>query len=813
MATIKDRYVLELDTKGATAALGSLSTAVKGFIGILAVDKVLDFGRAIVQSTAQFQNYENSLRLITNSQQELESTFSTLRDAARSTRSEFGATIDLFTKLTLATESMGKSQDEILEVTQKFQQALAVSGADANTAAGAIRQFGQAMASGTVRGDEFVSITEALGPALNIMARESGLTVGELRRMSQEGELTADTFFNMIRNSESLSAAFNQMRPTINQLETALNDAFDEALVELGEVTGLTNAYEKGISDLTRTLRNYAGTNNLAKMSTEELYNAVENGTLNASEAQEELISRYRELDNTIRVFGQNLDLDFGIGDLIGINEEAQDEIVNTINRLSQLKNAQAETAAQVEQEIQQQQEAAEARRAALAPFRDSIELAEQYARSGYGGALERNRLEIERVKKALEDLTTAEVQEYYTLDERVRLTNVLTTQLGYLEEQQQKIQDQLLGEDIQLYSEFYTAIKDAAADATLEQQFLEQALVQLKEELDAGTISQDIYARALENVNNQLGITDENAREAERALDRFNDSVESALSNTDARIRQMNEAAELSNLEGLQRELRSIELEELRIADAAKARIRAQSESIDASLIEQELARIDAATQEAIASRQAAARTIEANEQRISQIQEQRKQREEAEQERIERAQETFSKGWSRAYEEYADNATNAAKAAERIFEKTTRGMEDAIVNFAKTGKFEFKDLVSTILEELLRSQIQRLIAQTFGAFGAGGGAAGANSLFGGFFANGGTLPAGKFGVVGERGPELITGPANITPLDNFGSATQVVYNINAVDAPSFKSLIARDPGFIHAVAQQGSRKIPVRR
>ena len=86
-----------------------------------------------------------------------------------------------------------------------------------------------------------------------------------------------------------------------------------------------------------------------------------------------------------------------------------------------------------------------------------------------------------------------------------------------------------------------------------------------------------------------------------------------------------------------------------------------------------------------------------------------------------------------------------------------------------------------------------------------------GIGDFFGGFFANGGSLPAGKFGIVGERGPELITGPANITPMNGLGGT--VNYNINAVDAQSFKSLVARDPEFIHAVATYGGRNIPGRR
>ena len=73
----------------------------------------------------------------------------------------------------------------------------------------------------------------------------------------------------------------------------------------------------------------------------------------------------------------------------------------------------------------------------------------------------------------------------------------------------------------------------------------------------------------------------------------------------------------------------------------------------------------------------------------------------------------------------------------------------------------------------------------------------------FAGFFANGGFIPKGQFGVVGEAGPELVSGPAQVTPMS--GMAQSVTYNINAVDAASFRSLLARDPSFVHAVVQRG--------
>jgi hypothetical protein len=210
------------------------------------------------------------------------------------------------------------------------------------------------------------------------------------------------------------------------------------------------------------------------------------------------------------------------------------------------------------------------------------------------------------------------------------------------------------------------------------------------------------------------------------------------------------------------------------------------------------------------------------------------------------------FSTGFKKAFQEYADNATNAARTAERIFAKATQGMEDAIVGFAKTGKFEFKNFVNMMLEELLRAQIQQTFAKILGGmtgamggrggggggggggllgglgslfgglFGGGGGSpqgggaprqqsggglfGGISKLFSGFFANGGSIPQGRFGIVGERGPEFVGGPATVTPM----TGTQVTYNINAVDAASFKALVARDPGFIYAVTMQGAKSMP---
>lgn len=185
------------------------------------------------------------------------------------------------------------------------------------------------------------------------------------------------------------------------------------------------------------------------------------------------------------------------------------------------------------------------------------------------------------------------------------------------------------------------------------------------------------------------------------------------------------------------------------------------------------------------------------------------------AEQEYV--ASRQFSTGWSQAFRQYVDDATNAAQQAQRIFQSATQGMEDLLMGFFKTGKWGWKDFVQNIIDVMMRSQIQQLIAKTFGGIGSvGGGRSGGGGLFGGaiipgFLASGGPVSSNKPYIVGERGPELFlpNTSGSMIPNNQLGGGT-VTYNINAVDAMSFKQMLAQDPTFLHAVAEQGRRRLP---
>ena len=109
-----------------------------------------------------------------------------------------------------------------------------------------------------------------------------------------------------------------------------------------------------------------------------------------------------------------------------------------------------------------------------------------------------------------------------------------------------------------------------------------------------------------------------------------------------------------------------------------------------------------------------------------------------------------------------------------------------------------DFASLARSIIRDLIRIQIRAQLSSFFG--GGGGGAGGVlGGLFGGFFQDGGRIPGGRYGIVGEAGPELVRGPATVTSTDdtadlfNNAGGGNTTYNITALDSRSFQDYVNR--------------------
>ncbi len=80
---------------------------------------------------------------------------------------------------------------------------------------------------------------------------------------------------------------------------------------------------------------------------------------------------------------------------------------------------------------------------------------------------------------------------------------------------------------------------------------------------------------------------------------------------------------------------------------------------------------------------------------------------------------QQSFSFGWTKAFQSYADSANNAAKQAQDVFARASSAMEDALVNFAMTGKISFSSLATSIIADIVRVNARAATSEIMGAIG----------------------------------------------------------------------------------------------
>ena len=177
-------------------------------------------------------------------------------------------------------------------------------------------------------------------------------------------------------------------------------------------------------------------------------------------------------------------------------------------------------------------------------------------------------------------------------------------------------------------------------------------------------------------------------------------------------------------------------------------------------------------------------------------------------------KAQASWDRGVQTAMQDYLNSAGTAATQSKNLFTTAFKGMEDALVNFAMTGKLSFSSLAKSIVSDLIRIQVQaqesRIVGSLFGATGMFGSNAGVASSQGlsmsdiaGAFAGGGDPPLNVPSLVGEKGPELFVprGAGTIVPNKMLGggsggAAVSIVQHItidSRTDASTIRDMLTQ--------------------
>lgn len=227
---------------------GSLISTVSGLAAPLAAA----FSAAKIAAAAeQYANLTNRLRLVTEGADQLAYAQQSVYEIAQNSRQPLETTAQVYQRIAQNGKQLGLSMSEVASVTETVTKAVSISGSTAQAADAAMVQFGQALASGTLRGEELNSIMEQTPALAQAIARGLGVTIGQLRALGAEGKLTSEAVVTALQNQkdqvDQLSASLNM---TVSQAMTAFNNSLVATVGRLDEATGASRALANGIASL-----------------------------------------------------------------------------------------------------------------------------------------------------------------------------------------------------------------------------------------------------------------------------------------------------------------------------------------------------------------------------------------------------------------------------------------------------------------------------------------------------------------------------------------------------------------------------------
>lgn len=181
--------------------------------------------------------------------------FEELKKLSAQTGSEVGDSASQFTRFAIAARQIGASNSDIVKLISLVQKAGVVSGATGAELSAATTQLGQALASGRFQGDELRSIMENMPILAEALAKKLGVSIGQLREMGKEGQLTTEKVFPaLLEAADEIDAKFGKIPVSMGKAWTAFTQQASASAAALDAQLGASKNLSKFLQFITGTM-------------------------------------------------------------------------------------------------------------------------------------------------------------------------------------------------------------------------------------------------------------------------------------------------------------------------------------------------------------------------------------------------------------------------------------------------------------------------------------------------------------------------------------------------------------------------------
>jgi tape measure domain-containing protein len=230
-----------------TAAAGVTSLAT-GYVGLIS---------ALAPLEDRFKQYEAQIRVALRSETLAVLAFQDIKRSANEAGISIDSAVGAFTRIARNAEQLGATTPEVLQLTETIQKLGVISGASQGEVGSGMLQLSQALAAGRLNGDELRSILENMPSLARAIADGLGVSVGELRRLGAEGQLTSDKVFKAILGqTDKVRKDFESLPDTTERAFQRMTNQAQEFGAKLGESLNASGMVQSILSFAAGQLQN-----------------------------------------------------------------------------------------------------------------------------------------------------------------------------------------------------------------------------------------------------------------------------------------------------------------------------------------------------------------------------------------------------------------------------------------------------------------------------------------------------------------------------------------------------------------------------
>jgi tape measure domain-containing protein len=235
--------------------LGGSFKSIGGILaGVFAIDRVLDFGREIVNLGVKFESLKTAIEFSSGSAEAGALNMQYLSDVSKRLGLDLLGATQGFQQILASGRAAGLEGDTIRDVFEGVATAARVMGKSAADQEGIFLALSQILSKGTVSAEELRGqIGERLPGAFELAAKSIGVTTQELNKMLEQGQILSSEF--VPKFAATLKAEFENGIPKAVQSTgyalTQLGNNYDKLLKNLSESNeGFINRTIKNTSKL-----------------------------------------------------------------------------------------------------------------------------------------------------------------------------------------------------------------------------------------------------------------------------------------------------------------------------------------------------------------------------------------------------------------------------------------------------------------------------------------------------------------------------------------------------------------------------------